>query len=182
MRKQHLFLAVTLAVPVLFFVLLELGLRLAGFGQSYPLFVPVSEAPDYLRANPDVVRRFVVAQKNVPDVAIRPVPFLAHKRTGSYRIFVQGGSTAAGYPYGYGASPAGMLQQRLRQTFPQRDIEVITTAMTAVNSYTLLDFSKEIIAQQPDAVVIYAGHNEYLGLLGVGSTYSAGNSRAAVLT
>ena len=33
----------------------------------------------------------------------------------------------------------------------------------------------EVIAQQPDAVLIYVGHNEYLGILGVGSTmrYSA---------
>ncbi len=181
MKKQHVFLALTLAMPVLFFALLELGLRLVGFGQSYPLFIPVAEAPAYLRANPDVVRRFITAQAQVPDVAIRPVPFPARKPADSFRIMVQGGSTAAGYPYGFGASPAGMLQQRLQQTFPERDIEVITTAMTAVNSYTLLDFTEEIIAQQPDAVLIYAGHNEYLGLLGVGSTYSAGSSRAVVL-
>ena len=85
------------------------------------------------------------------------------------RIIVQGGSTAAGWPYGFGASLAGMLQQRLQATLPRRNIEVITTAMTAVNSYTLMDFAEEIIAQQPDAVLIYAGHNEYLGVLGVGS-------------
>ena len=42
--------------------------------------------------------------------------------------------------------------------------------MAAVTSYVLLDFADEIIAQQPDAVVIYTGHNEYLGIGGVGSS------------
>ncbi len=97
------------------------------------------------------------------------------------RIFVQGGSTAAGFPFGYGASIAGMLDYRLKQSFPERTVEVVNTALSAVNSYTILDFVDEIIAQQPDAVLIYAGHNEYLGILGVGSAYTAANSPTATL-
>ena len=31
--------------------------------------------------------------------------------------------------------------ERLRATFPDREIEVITTARSSVNSYTLLDFA-----------------------------------------
>ena len=42
-------------------------------------------------------------------------PLNDEKRPGTFRVFVQGGSTAEGYPYGYGASPAGMLQQRLQR-------------------------------------------------------------------
>jgi lysophospholipase L1-like esterase len=174
-------MAITLAIPVLFCFLLELGLRVAGFGQSYLLFIPVAEAPQYLRANPKAVARYIFDESKVPDVEIRPVPFLAEKSPGAFRIFVQGESTTAGYPYGYDASLAGMLQQRLQRTFPQRDIEVITTAMAAVNSYTLLDLADEIIARQPDAILIYVGHNEYLGFLGVASAYSAGRSRPLVL-
>jgi len=59
-------------------------------------------------------------------------------------------------------------------TFPDRSVEVINTAMAAVNSYTLLDFADEIIAEKPDAVLIYAGHNEFYGALGVGSAESFG--------
>src|SRR4029079_5276451 len=91
---------------------------------------------------------------------------------------VQGESTTEGYPYGFGASVAGMLQQRPQRTFPERKIEVIPTAMSAVNTYTLLDFSGEILEQHPDAVVIYVGHNEYVGLLGVASGFSGGRYRA----
>ena len=34
----------------------------------------------------------------------------------------------------------------------------------------MVDLADEIIAQQPDAVLIYSGHNEWYGALGVGST------------
>ena len=179
--RRWLFRAFALAIPVLFFILLEAALRLGGYGHSYPLFIPVADAPGYLQANPEVVRRFVVDETREPEVEIWPVPFPADKAPETLRIVVQGGSTAAGWPYGYGGSLAGMLQQRLQATLPQRNIEVITTAMTAVNSYTLMDFAEEIIQQQPDAVLIYAGHNEYLGVLGVGSAVSAGRTRPVVL-
>src|SRR5258705_2351581 len=75
-----------------------------------------------------------------------------------------------------------MLQQRLQRTFPGRRIEVVTTAMSAVSSYVLLDFSREILEREPDAVVIYAGHNEYAGILGVGSDLSFGRRRPVVLS
>ena len=179
--RHWLFRASILAIPVLFFTLLETGLRLGGYGHSYPLFIPIADAPGYLMANQEVVRRFVVNETREPEVEIWPVPFPADKVPETLRIIVQGGSTAAGWPYGFGASLAGMLQQRLQATLPRRNIEVITTAMTAVNSYTLMDFADEIIAQQPDAVLIYAGHNEYLGVLGVGSAVSAGRTRPVVL-
>ena len=179
--RRRLFRALTLAIPVVFFILLEAGLRLGGYGHSYPLFIPVADAPGYLQANPEVVRRFVVEETREPEVEIWPVAFTAEKAADTLRIVVQGGSSAAGWPYGHGASLAGMLQQRLQATLPERNIEVITTAMTAVNSYTQMDFADEIIKQQPDAVLIYAGHNEYLGVLGVGSAVSAGRTRPVVL-
>jgi lysophospholipase L1-like esterase len=169
-------------MPFVFLLLLEGGLRVGGFGQSYPLFVPVAAAPDFLRANPGVIRRFMVDERDTPSLWIRPVYFHRRKAPGTFRIFVQGESTTEGYPYGFGASPAGMLQQRLQRTFPQRKIEVVTTAMSAVNTYTLLSFSGEILEQEPDAVVIYVGHNEYLGVLGVGSGFSVGRRRPVVLS
>ena len=169
-------------MPFVLLLVLEGALRLFGFGQTYPLFIPVAEAPDFLRANPGVVRRFMVDERDTPNLWIRPVFFPRCKAPGTFRIFVQGESTTEGYPYGFGASPAGMLQQRLQRTFPGRRIEVVTTAMSAVSSYVLLDFSREILEHQPDAIVIYAGHNEYAGVLGVGSDFSVGRRRPVVLS
>jgi lysophospholipase L1-like esterase len=180
--RRRVLAVLTVLLPFLLLAVVEAGLRLSGYGKTYPLFVPVEGAPGFLRVNRDVVRRFMVDERDTPNLWIRPVYFRHEKTPATFRIFVQGESTTEGYPYGFGASVAGMLQQRLQRTFPERKIEVVTTAMSAVNTYTLLDFSGEILEQHPDAVVIYVGHNEYVGLMGVASGFSVGRRRPIVLS
>ncbi|NJO01184.1 MAG: hypothetical protein HC880_05315 [Bacteroidia bacterium] len=63
------------------------------------------------------------------------------------------------------------------RTFPDQNFEIINLGLTAVNSYTLLDFAQAVAREQPDAVLIYAGHNEYYGALGVGSSSQLGFSQ-----
>lgn len=186
MNKTRVYQLIALAIPFAFFALLEGGLRFFEYGREIPLFIDYPQAenssvPQYLLPRPDVVKRYFPEGSTAPSVTIETNFFLKHKPDDALRIVVQGGSTAAGFPFGYGASIAGMLDYRLKQSFPDRTVEVINTALAAVNSYTVLDFVDEIIAQQPDAVLIYAGHNEYLGILGVGSAYTAANSPAATL-
>ncbi|MEM9663404.1 MAG: tetratricopeptide repeat protein [Bacteroidota bacterium] len=167
-----------LLIPTLFFALLEGGLRLGGYGDDYPLFLEVPGQPDYLFQNRDVGRRYFAQTSTIPNS--QNDFFRKEKDADTFRILVQGGSSAAGYPFYRGGSFSRMLEQRLLQTFPGRNVEVINTAMAAVNSYTLLDLSQEILEQQPDAVLIYAGHNEYYGTLGVGSAESLGGFRGLV--
>ena len=64
--------------------------------------------------------------------------------------------------------------------YPNTQIEVVNLGMTAVNSYTLLDLLQGVLNQKPDLILIYAGHNEYYGALGVGSVQSFGSSRALI--
>jgi tetratricopeptide (TPR) repeat protein len=169
-------MALTLTLPLLLLVVAELGLRIAGIGRLEPLFIEVPDAPGYLQPNPDFVQRFFPDPRQAPVVSIDTTWFPAQKPPGTLRIFVQGESSAAGFPYGRWASPAALLQQRLQRSLPDREVEVINTALAAVTSYVLLDVVDEIIAQQPDAVVIYTGHNEYLGIGGVGSSLAAAQS------
>ena len=149
-----------------------------GYGDDFPLFVPVPEAPDYLVMNQQVARRYFRREARVP-TGLHDV-FLARKDSQVVRIVVQGGSSAAGYPYYYGGSFSRMLEQRLQQSWPERRVEVINTAVAAVNSYTMLDLADEIINIRPDAIIVYAGHNEYYGALGVGSSESLGRNRQVV--
>jgi tetratricopeptide (TPR) repeat protein len=174
--RRIAFTAITLLVPLLLLGSVELGLRAAGQGQLPPLFISHPQHPEWSLANPRVIERFVSYPEHAPRISIETGFFRTAKNEGALRIVVQGGSSAAGFPYGYGASLAGMLEQRLRREFPGREIEVVTTAMSAVNSWALREFVPEILAIQPDAVLIYAGHNEYLGLLGVGSAYTVADS------
>ena len=177
-RKWVAFMVALWLIPVLFFLAVEGILRLAGYGSDYPLFQPVTGYPDYLYPNEQVARRYFSSGQSIPSIPFDS--FRASKDSNSVRIFVQGGSSAAGYPYYFGGGFADMLEQRLLQTFPGRNVEVVNTAMAAVNSYTLLDLTDEIIARQPDAVLIYAGHNEYYGALGAASSESFGQWRSVV--
>ncbi|MDH3589474.1 MAG: SGNH/GDSL hydrolase family protein, partial [Gammaproteobacteria bacterium] len=177
-RHKWLFTLIAWSIPLLFLAMAEGALRLGGYGDDYDLFVRLKQKPQYLLPNPDVVKRFFNDPDDAPTVSADTGYFLADKPDNGLRIVVQGGSSAAGFPYGKNASPAGMLQQRLSRSFPDRTVEVILTAMSAINSYSLLDFADEIIAQQPDAIVIYAGHNEFIGILGVGSSLGSRHSPA----
>ena len=172
-KKNRFHYIVLVLIPVSFFALLEGGLRLSGYGDTYPLFAPVPGYEQFLVQNKDVARRYFGPRSATVPSGLNDV-FRAEKDSTILRIFVQGGSSAAGYPYYYGGSFSRMLEQRLQQTYPEREVEVINTALAAVNSYTLLDFVDEIIKQEPDVVLIYAGHNEFYGALGVGSTESLG--------
>src|SRR5579859_3968163 len=57
-----------------------------------------------------------------------------------------------------------------------KKIEIINVSLTAVNSYTVLGFAREVVKQEPDAVLIYTGHNEFYGALGVASTSRLGST------
>jgi tetratricopeptide (TPR) repeat protein len=173
--KKIIFYLSVIAIPMIFFLILEGSLRLFGYGDNLALFVPAPDAyPNHLMCNPKVGSRYFFMQSTVTRTPNDY--FLKRKPKDSYRIFVMGASTAAGFPYGDGLMFSRILQRRLQDTFPERTIEVINTAMTAVNSYTILDLLDEIIAQEPDALLLYAGHNEFYGALGVASRESLGKN------
>ena len=175
-RNTKLFQLIGLSIPVLFFIVLEASLRLLDVGEDHALFIENPVHTDYLLPRPDVIQRYFAASESAPNVTLEANFLLKQKPSNGVRLFVQGGSTAAGYPYGLGASIAGMLDQRLKPSLPNKHVEVVNTALSAVNSFTLLDLADDIIEQQPDAVLIYAGHNEYLGILGVGSNFTLGSN------
>lgn len=157
-------------------VLLEAGLQLFEYGGNTDLFVSTPDATsEYYGINRNVGKRYFAAESFTPTP--RKDLFLKNKPKNCYRIFVLGGSTTAGFPYGNNLTFPRILNRRLSDTFPDRRVEVVNTAFTAINSFSLLDFMDEILEQQPDALLIYAGHNEFYGALGVGSAESLGKIR-----
>lgn len=176
--RRRLFWVATLLLPVLFFGLLEGGLRLGGYGDDLPLFVPVDAAGTVKMPNREVARRYFAREAGIPNP--NPDFFSAEKPAGSFRIFVQGESSAAGFPYYRGASFPQVLGARLRAAYPGRTVEVVNTGMAAIASFTLLDLADEILAEQPDAVLVYTGHNEWYGALGAASTQTLGRSGGLV--
>ena len=171
------FYLILFILPFLLLAIIEAALRLTGFGNSYPLFIEAEALDGYMQPNPDLIKRYFPDPERAPDISPDTTYFRSEKSADTFRIVVQGGSSAAGFPYGRFGSLSGMLKQRFKRQYPDKDIEIINTAMSAVNSYTLLDLSDEIIAIDPDLILIYAGHNEFLGIMGVGSVFGSDASR-----
>lgn len=167
------FYFVLVLIPVLFFVLLEVGLRLSGYGDNYEQWV--NATPTRLMLNNDIAKRYFYTTKSLP-FSIQNT-FNAEKKPGNFRVFIMGESSAAGYPFSPNGSFSRYIQKRLEVLYPGKTIEVVNIALTAINSYTLRDLFPGVIEQKPDLVLIYTGHNEYYGALGVGSLESVGQYR-----
>jgi len=177
-NRTLMFKIVSVAVPFCLLALLECGLRLLHYGHDLSLFIEYPADKNYLFLNPDASKRYFINQKNATTGNVEP--FRKVKAPDTRRIFVLGESTTIGYPYFHNGSFHRWLQYRLAHTFPEQHFEIINLALTAVNSYTVLGFAREVVDYQPDAVLIYTGHNEYYGAMGVGSTERLGGNPALV--
>ncbi|MDZ7345243.1 MAG: GDSL-type esterase/lipase family protein [candidate division KSB1 bacterium] len=173
--KRYLFTAAIFALPALLIALLEgLLFFIPQLDDNLFITLPYKSSP-YYGINPQIAQRYFSRLDFLPTP--RKDLFLKKKPAGAFRIFVLGGSTTAGFPYGNNITFPRILHRRLQDAYPERKIEVVNTAMTAINSYALLDFMEEILRQKPDLLLIYAGHNEYYGALGAASVESFGDSR-----
>ena len=172
-KKDFRFKLLACILPFLLLLLLEALLRIVGYGDNLSLFVEDPQHKRFLVLNSKVSLRYFVREWNATTGNMDIFP--EKKKKNAVRIFVQGESTATGFPYFNNGSFVRMLTYRLNQSYPDMPWEVVNLSMTALNSYALYDFTDEIIAQNPDAVIINAGHNEYYGALGVGSTGRMGN-------
>ena len=172
--RLRTFRIIAIVLPFLLLGLLELSLRLFHYGYDTSLFIEVPGNKDYLIFNPDASRRYFTDQGNA--TSGNREPFRKVKEAGTLRIFVLGESTTIGYPYFHNGSFHRWLQYRVMRSFPDKKLEIVNISLTAVNSYTVLGFAREVVDYAPDAILIYTGHNEYYGALGVGSTNRLGSS------
>ncbi|WP_246859260.1 GDSL-type esterase/lipase family protein [Spirosoma sp. KCTC 42546] len=167
-KRLLLFKGMALLLPFLLMALVEGLLRLVGYGHDLRLFVEDPQQKGFLVMNQYTSEKYFSETENATIGNFEPFP--AKKAEGTFRIFVLGESTTIGYPYMHNGSFHRWLQYRLMHTFPDKEFEIINLALTAINTYTVADFAKQLPDYSPDAVLIYTGHNEYYGALGVGST------------
>lgn len=169
------FKLITILSPFILLILFELLLRLFSAGYETDLFirVPGKDFSRYMVTNPSVGEKyFTKFDATTPKKDV----FLKNKPDNGYRIFVLGSSTMVGFPYGNNLMSSRILQRRLQDAYPDKQVEVINTAITAINSITLNDYMNDIVRYDPDAILIYAGHNEYYGAFGIGSNEALGGS------
>lgn len=167
-KQRFIFSIIMLSIPVIFLVLLEFSLRFFNYGLDISPFKEISvNGKMYYTLNPVVKNRYFNQTNFNPDPS--PENFLVNKPPGTFRIFCLGGSTTVGFPYWYNGAFPSFLRDRLKAIFPDRSIEIINMGMTATNSYTVLDLAEDLLEYEPDLFIVYDGHNEFYGALGVAS-------------
>ena len=158
-------LLLSLGATLVFFLLLEGGLALAGiephlqqsdpfvgFASTAPLFVPESETADTeILVTSPAKTSFFNRQR------------LSHRKSpGSFRIFCLGGSTTYGRPYDDRTSFPGWLREMLEAADPQTHWEVVNAGGISYASYRIAELMTELRLYDPDLFIIYTGHNEFL--------------------
>lgn len=173
--REQLFKLMAILLPFVALGLAELGLRACGYGYDTRLFV-TDAAGRYYRLNPEVSKKYFTVEENATLGNQELFPVEKDPRT--VRLFVLGASSSLGFPYMHNGAFPRLLKYRLQMAYPETAFEVVNLSLTAVNSYTLADFAKQLAAYEPDAVLVYAGHNEYYGALGVASSSRLGRHPA----
>ena len=165
--RNTLFTIITVVViPLLFFVLVEFTLRLMGVGTHYHYFNQIDiDGEAFYQENPDFADQFYPPSLNVGPLQNT---FAAERSDDRLRVFVLGGSAAMGFPHkNHGVDR--LLAAQLRSLFPDRDVEVVNTAMTSVNSHVVYQVAETLPAESADVAVILMGNNEVVGPYGPGT-------------
>ena len=163
-------------VPAAFFVLLELGLRLCGYGYDASFFVPLPGTVEVVPNQRFAWRFFPPTGAKAPV----PVRFAAERPGGTVRIIVLGSSAAMGSPepaFSFGR----ILEVMLAERHPGVRFEVINAAMEGMNSHVARAIARECPAYRPDLFVLYMGNNEVVGPYGAGDSLMKFSSSLAAV-
>ena len=154
-QKRLILLLLPFALPLL----LELGLNAFHLGcpTRFLLRETIDGSPRYVD-NPCFGFRFFPRRMSRMGA---PINVAVKKNNDTLRIVLLGGSAIQGEPLPE-CGPAPRLLARLQAANPDHKIEVINAALTGVNSYAVRVIAHDIYALQPDLLLIYTGHNEFI--------------------
>lgn len=158
---------------VLFFVVLELLLRVAGIPAVKGVEDPFV---GFSRINPLYTVKDGIASTAPNRLKyFNQVSFPVKKPAETTRVFCLGGSTTYGRPFDGRTSFSRWLEELLKASAPGRNFEVINTGGISYASYRIVPIIREVLGYHPDLLILYTGHNEFLerrtyaGLLEQGS-------------
>jgi hypothetical protein len=168
--RKWLFRILAMSLPLLLVGLIEIALRLTGYGYN----------PDFFQVQRDVDGKQILINNDQftfrffsPELSRCAQPFKIEsvKQVGVRRIFIFGESAAMGDPQP-SVGPGPILEVLLREKFPGEHFEVINLGITAINSHVILPIAKEVAARgQGDIWVLYIGNNEMVGPFGAATAF-----------
>lgn len=161
-RRTIVFRTLAVLFGMLPFLLCELVLRSTGIGEPSEASHPAIgfEAIHPLFELSESGERYEIAKSR--QAYFYPDSFAAEKLTEEFRIFCLGGSTVQGRPFSIETSFSTWLQLSLNTADPTHDWEVVNCGGVSYASYRLVPILEEVLNYEPDAIVVYTGHNEFL--------------------
>jgi len=168
MKKTTIFnVLASTVVPILIFLIIEIGLYITGVENTYenedpylgfegitPLFKKQSQTQS------DGVSKFITQKNKLAWFNYQE--FKVDKPKNGFRVFCFGGSTTAGRPYSSTTAFPNWLKLNLQKIDPTKSFEVINVGGISYASYRIINLIEEMINYQPDLFVVYTGHNEFL--------------------
>ncbi|HEY0550034.1 MAG TPA: tetratricopeptide repeat protein [Verrucomicrobiae bacterium] len=169
-RKRRGFrLVAVVLTPLLFLGVLEVSLRLFGFGHPTSFLLPAkANGRSVWIQNDRFGWRFFGRNRAREPHSI----FLAREKPAStIRVFVFGESAAYGDPQPAFGLPR-LLEAMLKLRYPGTRFEVVNAAMTGINSHAVREIANGCAKAEGDIWVIYMGNNEVVGPFGAGTVFS----------
>ena len=156
-------------IPILLLGILEMILRLAGFGYSTAFLLSSQRDGQnvFVQNNRFGWRFFGPAMARLPE----PLCISETKNPQTVRILVLGESAAMGDPDPRFGLPR-LLQAVLELRYPGTHFEVVNAGIVAINSNVILPIARECARKaNADIWVIYMGNNEVVGPFGAGTVF-----------
>ena len=186
--KTIIFIKILLVlIPFLPLIGLEIYLRHTHYGLDDRLFIPMRD-PQYgledrsyipqrssfiYQLNQELYRKYYSINNPMLKHLIPKISMKQRKSEKDFRIFCLGGSTTRGpFPM--------LLHELLKRSKVDKTVEVVNLGIDTFNSYQVLDITKKLPQYDPDLLVIYMGHNEIYGPVGVASNVALGTSREVI--
>lgn len=158
--RRYLFRIFAIAIGLLVPVTIELACRVFCADSS-----PNDGYIEYLGQRPlfvldDAQQTYQVAENRRAYFAADSFSKQANSKT--RRIFVLGGSTVQGRPYSVPTSFPTCMETGLKTAAPEYEWDVVNCGGVSYASYRLLPILDEVLSYEPAAIVLCAGHNEFL--------------------
>ena len=161
-KRMLVLRAAAIAVGVMPFVVLEFvlwGLDIPVEGRALSRIAEANGSRQLFRLNPES-QRYEIASERLE--FFRPESFPKHKASNHQRVFVLGGSTVQGRPYEVETAFSTWLELTLGALDESQNWEVINCGGVSYASYRVAAVLDEILHYEPDLVILYTGHNEFL--------------------
>jgi Flp pilus assembly protein TadD len=158
LARKCLFAAAACALVLL---ATEVGLRLAGVE-------PVLDQEDPFQGFSGQFRAFAPdgevfrTRHGSPFRVFRDQTFAVTKPADGLRLFTLGGSSAFGFPWDAAAAFPALLGTALQESHPDRAVESINAAGMSYAMHRLRLLARELLEYEPDCVLVYSGHNEFV--------------------